>query len=536
MKTLSLKRLSIVIAIIGLLVLGLGVWLGNNASQHELAELLKVCGWVTLGVALAGGITAWRQRIYGMSQTRQARFGANALLLSGAFIGILILVNYIVYRHDFKLDLTESKSFTLSEQTIKILHGLDKNVTVKSFYRASNAQRQDVLNRLEIYRTEAGNKLSFEMIDPDRQPGLALNAGVRSDGTIILESGKARKEIYAADESQLTSAILAITRSNKPKIYFLTGHGELAWDSFEPRLGLGFMKQVLEEESYETAELSLPAVQNKVPADAAAIVIAGPEKALTADEIKGLNDYFKQRQGKLMVLLQARFSSGLETSLRQLGVQVNDNIIVDPAQNIQNDVTVPAFTAYGFHPITKELNNNVVFLPLSRSLTISTPPEHIQVTALMSTTPASWGETNLEENSLIQKDSADPAGPLTAAVALTRTDPNAAPAVEVDPADPEAQKAADKAASKDQSRMVIVGNAMFASNGFSKILGNGDFFLNSIAWLTESEDLISVRAKPTENRQLQLTGKQERWAFNISLIFMPLLVILVGFVIWWKRR
>ncbi len=533
MNTLSLKRLSIIIGIIGLIVLGLGFWLGNNASQHEMAELLRVCGWVVLGVAIAGGITAWRQQIHGLSQTRQARFGANALLLSGAFIGILILANYIVYRHDVKLDLTENKSFTLSEQTIKILKGLNSEVKVKGFYRASNAQRQDVLNRLEIYRTEAGGKLSFEMVDPDRQPGLALNAGVQSDGTIILESGKSRKEIYAADESQLTSAILSITRSNKPKIYFLSGHGELDWDSFEPRLGLGFMKQVLEQESYETAELSLPAVQNKVPADAAVVVIAGPEKALTAEEAKGLQDYFKQGKGKLMVLLQARFASGLEPTLRQLGLQVNDNIIVDPSQNIQNDVTVPAFTAYEFHPITKALNNNVVFLPLSRSLTISNPPDHIQLTALMKTTPASWGETNLEENSLIQKDSADPAGPLTAAVALTRSDPNAMPSSSPDPGNPEA---APKEQAKDQSRMVIVGNAMFASNGFSKILGNGDFFLNSIAWLTESEDLISIRAKPTENRQLQLTGSQERWTFNISLIGMPLLVIIFGLVIWWKRR
>ena len=531
MNTNSLKRISVSIGIIGLIVLGLGFWLGNNASQHELAELLKVCGWVVSGIALAGGIGAWRQKIHGISQSRQARFGANALLLSGAFIGILVLTNYIVYRHDYKLDLTENKSFTLSEQTIKILKGLDQNVKIRGFYRASNAQRQDVLNRLEIYRTEAGDKLSFELIDPDRQPGIAMNAGVSSDGTIILESGKSRKEIYAAEESQLTSAILSITRTNKPKVYFLSGHGEMDWDSFDPRLGMGYMKQILEQEAYETAELSLPAVQNKVPADAAAVVIAGPEKALTVEEANGLKDYFKQRQGKLLVLLQARFASGLSPFLSQMGVQVNDNIIVDPAQNIQNDVTVPAFTAYEFHPITKELNNNVVFLPLSRSLTISNPPDNIKISPLMKTTPASWGETNLEENSLIQKDSADPAGPLTAAVALTESkpDPNAS-------ANPDPTAEAPAASAKDQGRMVIVGNAMFASNGFSKILGNGDFFLNSVAWLTESEDLISIRAKPTENRQLQLTGSQENWTFYISLIIMPLIVILMGIVIWWKRR
>ncbi|PKL77407.1 MAG: hypothetical protein CVV27_05580 [Candidatus Melainabacteria bacterium HGW-Melainabacteria-1] len=264
----------------------------------------------------------------------------------------------------------------------------------------------------------------------------------------------------------------------------------------------------------------------KVPNDASALVIAGPDKPLTQAERQAVQEYLSQRHGKLLVMLAPRTNSGLEGLLQTYGISVGDNIVVDPGRNIQNDITVPAFNEFTFHPVTKALERTAIFLPLARSVSLLNPPATVQGTELIKTTAESWAETNLEENSLIQKDSGDLSGPLAMAVAATLGEPGPPPGASPVPA----------AEPKPQGRVLVVGNAMFAANWFSRLLGNGDFFLNSIAWLTEAEDLISIRAKPTTDRTMTLTGTQEKIVYSLSLYGMPGLMVLLGTLVWWRRR
>lgn len=520
-QSLSLKRLSLLIGVIGILTLAIGLGLTRRGeSLHETAELLQVSGWIVLGVALTAFVIAWREGIYGFSQTRQARYGANAIVLSLSFIGIVVLLNYLAYRHDAKFDLTANKTFTLSEQTHQIVSELQQEVKITAFYRATHASRQETLNRLESYKDAAKGKVSFEFIDPDRQPGLAMRYGLSGgDGTLILQSGEARKELISPQEEQITSAILAITRSEKPKIYFLTGHNEMDPESFDVRLGLSNLKTALEAENYEVAKLSLPANQMQVPEDARAVIVAGPEQTLLPQERDALQQYVETQQGSLLLMLPPLYQSGLESWLNTLGVRLGNDIIVDPGRNIQNDVTVPAFNEFAFHPVTKGLERRAILLPLARTVNLNNPPERVQATELMQTTVASWAETNLEENSLIQKDANDAAGPLSAAMALSITPTETTEGEE-----------------SKSSRVVVIGNSMFASNWYSRMLGNKDLFMNAVAWLAEEESLISIRAKPQEDRSLQLTNNQERLVFYLSIYVMPLILLLLGGGIWWKRR
>lgn len=521
---LSLNRLSLILAGLGVLVLIAGFALMNRADYQSIAELLRVAGFVLTGIGVVGAMIARRQQLYGFSRSRQARYGAQAVILSLSVIGIVTLLNYLAYRHDVKWDLTETQSFTLSEQTAQIVSKLDKDVKISAFYQTSNPARQEALNRLEGYREKAGGKLSFEITDPEREPAKALQAGVSSDGTLVVTSGSARKDIFANSEEQITSAILAVTRTEKPKIYFLTGHNELDPDNVDTKMGLSSVKALLEQENYTVAKLSLVTVPGgKVPADARALIIVGPDKALTPSESQAIQEYVTARKGKLMLLLQPRIKTGLESLLATYGVSIGDNIVVDPGRNIQNDFTVPAFNEFAQHPITKGLERTAVLLPLARSVSLKSPPQNVQATELMKTTASSWAEKNLEENSLIRRDPADPVGPLSMAVALSISDQAAKPPSPGSIKQPEA-------------RLIVVGNAMFAANWFSRLLGNGDFFLNGVAWLSESEDLISIRAKPITDRKLTLTGNQEKVVYGLSIYVMPLLMVLAGAFVWWRRR
>ena len=527
-KKTSLKRISIMVAVVSLVVLMVSFWLGRQADQLETAQLLRVCGWITLGIAAAAFVTDQRNQIYGFSQTRQAKYGANAVILTLSFIGVVVLANYLAHRHDVEFDLTENKSFSLSDQTVKLLKDLDQEVKATAFYRQSNAQRQEVINRLESYRKKADGKFSFEVVDPDRQPLITMQYGIRSPGTLVIEKGEARKDIMSHDEEQITSALISITRTEKPKIYFLSGHNELDPEQFDQRFGLSNMKTRLEKENYEVAKLLFPQSEYKVPQDAKALVIAGPDHPLGAAERKAIRDYVEKRQGNLMIMPQTRFETGLEAWLNQLGVRVGNDLLIDQGQNIQGDVTIPAFTDFAFHPITKELKQSIVFTPLTRTVTVEDDlPEKVEATALLTSTPRSWAETNLTENSLIQQDPGDKPGPLSAAVAVTLKG--------------EAEKSEEKpdadAQKPKESRILVVGTHLFATNYYTAApTGNSDFFLNGMAWLAEEESLISIRSKPTENRSLQLTNGQQNMAFMLSVIVFPLLFLFMGAGVWFVRR
>lgn len=532
-SALSLRRLGPIVAGLGALVLIVGLALINQPGLRDTAELLQVGGLVIgVGGAVAYAI-ARRESLYGFSRTHRARYGANALILTLSVMGVVVLVNYLVQRHDIKWDLTESHSFTLSDQSRKILAGLDKPVKITGFYRSSNSTRQQTLNRLETYRDAGKGKLSFELLDPEVQPAVSMRYGVTSDAMMIVESGTARKQIIANSEDQITSAILAVTRTSKPKVYFLAGHNELDPDSFDQRTGLSNIKKRLESENFEVAKLPL-ASTGKVPADAAALIVAGPDSPLTAAEQAALREYIEQRQGRLLLLLPprssnggARGSSGLESLLQSYGLQVDDNTVIDPDRNIEGDFTVPAFNEFTTHPITESLQKRAVFLPLARSLSLVSPPARVQATSLFQSTAGSWAETNLDANAMIRRDPDDRKGPMNMAVALAIS-PEGAPV-----ASPSASPTPGAAR---QARILVIGNAMFASNWFSGILANGDLMLNGVAWLTESEDLLGIRPRDEADRSLALTGSQTQIVTLLSLYVMPGLMLLLGIFVWWRRR
>jgi ABC-type uncharacterized transport system involved in gliding motility auxiliary subunit len=84
--------------------------------------------------------------------------------------------------------------------------------------------------------------------------------------------------------------------------------------------------------------------------------------------------------------------------------------------------------------------------------------------------------------------------------------------------------------------MVVIGNSNFATNRTAGVQRNGDLFLNSVNWLAQDQDLISVRPKSPANRRVTLTQSQEKILQWLTVLILPGLVILSGVTIWWKRR
>src|SRR5204862_5078783 len=126
-------------------------------------------------------------------------------------------------------------------------------------------------------------------------------------------------------------------------------------------------------------------------------------------------------------------------------------------------------------------------------------------------------------------DKGDKPGPVSLAAAVSATAPAPSTAAGDSPA-----KASD--APKPESRIVVFGDSDFVTNGYLGIPGNRDLFLNSVNWLAQQENLISIRPKDPEDRRVSLTADQAKLIFWLSIVIIPGFILAAGVQAWWRRR
>ncbi|MFQ5856459.1 MAG: GldG family protein [Anaerolineae bacterium] len=442
---------------------------------------------------------------------RQARYGGNALVASLAFIGILGFVNYLGAQYHRRFDLTGTGQYSLSQQTKQILAVLEEPIQVTAFMAPDGPQAERVRNLLDEYKY-VSDKIDYRFVDPDRQPALARQYGITSYGQLVFEQGDRRQETFGLDEQDVTSSILKVSETEPRKVYFTTGHQER---SPEDAGGNGYLqiKTALERDNYEVELLNLQTITDTLPSDVDAIIVAGPQVRFAAEETQRLEEYVASG-GKLMVLADPGVDTGLGSLLSQMGLQLDDDIVVDPAQSFFGDAGTPLVTSFRFHTITKDLGGLTVFFPLARSVSrIDNTSESVSVTEVIQSSSRSWGEMNLQQRPA-QPDAGDPRGPLTMAAVAT---------------------------GPEGSRVAVFGDSDLVSNSVLTQVrgsfGNPDLFRNTVNWLTESEDLIAIGPKPPDNRQIRpLTGGQQNLLLITLAGLLPLGILLAGGLVWWNRR
>jgi ABC-type uncharacterized transport system involved in gliding motility auxiliary subunit len=329
-------------------------------------------------------------------------------------------------------------------------------------------------------------------------------------------------------EQDFTSALLKLTRTEQKKVYFVQGHQERDPDNPQ-QPGYNQAMEALKRENYVVDKLSLLATQT-VPADAAVVVIAGPRAPFLDPEKQALQDYL-DRGGKVFMLLDPRQDIGLNDVLDKWYVQLSDDLVIDPGRNYIGDPLALLPSPQSSHRITSSLPD--LILPGTRSVSVKQGAgSDVAIVPLLRTSDRSWSETNFTAQA--RPDPEDRPGPISVAVAVNRLDPTA-PIVPGGP--PPTPTPAAGAPQTPKGRLVVVGNSEFASNTYlGQVLGNRDFFINSVNWLAEDEDLISVRATPAVAPPIILSNQAQVLVFYTSVVFMPLAVLLLGGVIWWQRR
>ena len=214
-------------------------------------------------------------------------------------------------------------------------------------------------------------------------------------------------------------------------------------------------------------------------------------------------------------------------------------------QLLGTDASVPVVASYPQHPVTENFDLLTAF-PLSQSVRGEAGVElgTANTQNLIQTSERSWSESDVKSLTTGGKVSLDEAsgdhrGPITIALSLSMDAPTrplrcrrsaSAAAREGD------KPARRSAAPKPQMRIIVVGDSDFATNAASGVQGNADLFVNMNNWLTQQEDLISIRPRDAGDRRITMTADQQRTALWLSLLIIPGLILGSGVYTWWQRR
>ncbi|HKA53803.1 MAG TPA: Gldg family protein [Candidatus Binatia bacterium] len=455
---------------------------------------------------------------------RSTKYGASAALYTVLFFAILAVVNYLSARHHHRFDLTEAGVYSLSPQSRGILQHLDKPLVINAFVEAgSDPQLKELL---DSYRY-ASDKISYAIVDPDKQPDLAERFHISAVPAVHLQYGDHTNVVNKISEEELTNGIIKVTRAEKKTVYFLEGHGEPSVNDMEEPKGYGQIKTSLDNESYEVKTLVL-SEGTPVPDDANLLIVAGAERSLLPHEIQAIDAYLK-KGGHALFLLNPRVTPELATYLQQWGVQVGNDVIVDEQLQLLRGRTftlTPFVTTYGSHPITEELSRRGGSALTTYGISRSVEPQAdgkkgLTPVSLAKTGPNSWAETDLEgvfQKQTARLDEHDRKGPISLAVAVTAN-------------------LKDMGADHDgTARLVVFGDAVFADNQYINQYFNRDLLLNTVGWLVGEEGLISVRPRTIRASRVQFTAEQGTVIFYLSVLILPELLLIAGLAVWWQRR
>jgi ABC-type uncharacterized transport system involved in gliding motility auxiliary subunit len=498
------------------------------------------------------GALALRTELGAMVRQRRGEI----VLYTLGVIGVLIALAYISVRYPWRFDLTKAGLYSLSEQTVTMLKRLEKPVHIVFFH--------DPLMRetVELYELIAAQTplVTVELSDPMLKPARARMLGVQFAGTAVMESEGRQLQVHGGSETDIANGILRVSQGARQLICFLDGHGEPdpfsmeAHDHLEgtaghshglganyvlhERHGMAKARHGLETLNYAVEKVSL--VQGAdVLSRCAVLVVAGPKVALLPTEVALVRSYLMAGHNAFF-MLDPFVRTGLEPVIREYGVVLDDTIVIDEASHFWADISSPAVTSYNRHQVTRNLP--LTFYPGVRSL--SPTSERVPgavVTPIVNSSKNSYGETT-PDRAEYDKDR-DLSGPLTLMVVVNRRPVTSSDALAISLRPQDYSTAARTehtdgmpAALTGRSRLAVVGDSDFATNSFFHILGNGNLFLNTVHYLVAQENLIGIEPRTYDLPRVNLTNRQMKGTFVLSVVLIPALLAVVGTAVWWRQR
>ena len=535
----------------GLILLAGVALLGAAAAIH--AILLETVLWTVVlagagTLLVAGGAWALRRELGAVVGGRRGEIALYTLGL----VGVLLALAYLSALFPVRFDLTRAKLYSLSPSTVTMLRRLDRPVHIVFFH--DPMMRETV----ELYELVARQnpRITVEFYDPMLNPAQARLFGVQFAGTALLESEGRKLQVSSDSETDIANGILRVSQGAKQRACFLDGHGEPDPFSMESHdhlegapghtHGLGAQYVLHERHGMAKARHSLEAMNYDVEkvllvrgGDALSrcslLVVAGPKAVLLPSELAAVRAYLAAG-GNAFFMLDPFVRTGLEPVVREYGVVLDDTIVIDEASHFWADVSSPAVTSYNHHLVTVDLP--LTFFPGVRSL--SPTPGRVPgttVVPILNSSTNSWAQTRPDRVEF--RKGRDVPGPNTLMVMATRRPVALGDAAAIRFGPRGARAAVPPAVAlrvTGRSRIAVVGDSDFATNSFFHIMGNGRLFLNTVNYLAAEENLIGIAPRTYDLPRINLTNRQMKGTFFLSVILVPALLAVVGTAVWWRQR
>ncbi len=493
------------------------------------------------------------------------QIGVNVLIQTLVFVGIVVMLNYMSFRHFKRWDLSRDQKYQLSTQTTNLLKNLKKPVKAVIFFSTAAEIAPDVNALLREYEFASNKKFKTEVVDPFRNFTRAQDLQTKykfgaNENILILDIDGKSKFVNAADmaefempdqmammmgqtqprlkafkgELAITSALLELTEGKPNKVYFVSGHGEPELNSPD----LKVFHESLKRQNIQIAPLNLLNI-NRIPEDARSVIINGPKYDFSELELKLLADFW-QKNGRIFVLLNPFAQTPrLSDFIAAQGIAPQADRVVKMGTYLQYDDQGKPQLVSGVEgkatfvvmnsgtKITKDLAGlSKQFLGATQSLRPDEAQQAMhktKVIPLLQSAEGFWGETEItggDEKQVFFDPKKDHMGPLTLAAAVEKG------GVE------------DERVKVESARMIVVGNAeLLGNNAYRLSEGlSADFTISALNWLLDREDVIGIAPKEKKTVTLSLNEKQLSDIALAVMGILPGIVVLFGVLNWWQRR
>jgi hypothetical protein len=467
--------------------------------------------------------------------------GVGLILLAALWL----MVNYLSFRTFRREDWSRQQLTALSEKTDAVLAGVSAPIRFIAYTGKEFRGRDELEDLLKEY-SRRSSLLSVEWVDPDRDIAASKEIKTRFeiaendqlivvgpnrhvlvplDAMLVHEADDTRKlgaeprVIGFQGEAHITAALLRLSRIDRPVVYFLSGHGEKDPDLFEavPE-AYSDVRERLERDNVEIRKLSIEQ-SRAIPDDAAAVVVAGPRTRISQPEIDVLRAYL-EANGRLLVMVNVLNDAGLEPLLRDWGIQLLPDMVVDPTRTLQGaDLHV---LEYSEHPITRGMKGirSIFIRPRSILPAVGSEqktPGRPHYRPLAGSTKEGWAELDLNTQPITFDPATDQRGPIPISATIEWAFPGA------------------PAPRHPLGRIAIFGDSEFAGNW----LRNGGgmlLFQNSVHWLLDTSELIAIPPKNIEEIRLQMDQSSLNTLLFQVAVLLPGAAAILGFFVFSRRR
>ena len=442
---------------------------------------------------------------------RRAKFRLYALSCLSIVLAIFLLWLNSLYNWQF--DWTQGSRNTLSQSSIDLLKTMDTPLSLDAYFDSDSQTREQVRRFVGRYQ-RFKKDLVLNFIDTQLPSEEINKLGFTQLGQLKISYKDKQHVISRLSESIITDALFKLARKDDTWVVVVQGHGER--DPLDAGSnGLSRITQELSKVGIKVQPLNLLS-QGIIPNNTKVVVIAGARNAYLGSELE-LIDQFLEGGGNLLWLRDPSKQNYFKSLEHTLGIESVPGVVIDANTKLRillgiKHAAVIPITEFHKHSITSALQTHAL-LPFANAFT-SDDKSDWETQILFKSLERSWSETSdISKDELIfEQSSGDTQGPLTLGLALSKYQHG------------------------KQQRVVVVGDSDFIANGYLGYGANFTLGLNILNWLTEDESLMSISHQAASDQSLELNERDIMFIALVLLLFVPALLISIGFWLRWLRH